>query len=92
MPNKLIMRRRFNKSVQFEALVAKRPTCIEQFVQCRCLAVETLPMCQGKLDGLRVGNIIFYGKFKQDAQMNIYHNCNKKEGIWRLCEKIPREV
>jgi len=70
-------------------MLNKLRTQADQFVQCKCLAAETLPLYLGNLDGHKIGDEIFYGKFKQ-VNGNIYHNCG--EGIWCLCQKIPKEV
>jgi len=82
-----MLRRRFNKSVQFEALVVKRSTLTEPYAQClACHYGETIPMERGWLD-IFVGQdgCRHYGKFKQTSDEKVWHNCGDK---WSLCELI----
>jgi len=64
-----------------------RRTLKEQWAQClNCLAGETLPMRQGKLDGRIEDGCRYYGHFKQTPDGNVYHCCGDK---WSSCELFP---
>lgn len=68
-----------------DKLIVKKRIYTEPYAQClACHYGETLPMRRGKLDGHKIGDEIFYGKFKQDSRGNVYHNCG--QDVWRLCE------
>ena len=67
---------------------------IEKWAQCLgCRYGETLPFGQGRLDGQDIGGEIYYGKFRQDTDGNIYHNCGHKlhprKCEWHICQLFP---
>lgn len=67
-------------------LIVKR-TYMDRWAQCLgCLTGETLPFSHRKLDGRIKDGVLYYGKFKQTPDENVWHNCGSK---WSLCELYP---
>lgn len=61
----------------------------DRWAQCLgCLAGETLPFRDGKLDAfIGKDGCRYYGHFKQTLDGNVYHNCAKD--VWFPCQLFP---